>query len=167
MGRRNTTHPRARISCLWLAAPAFGFATLLSFASPALADLRICNTTASRIGVAVGYRDPQGWVTEGWFNLKPNACEAVLKGDLNFKYYYLHAVDYDRGGEWGGRSFMCTREREFTVRGFENCLARGFDRTGFLEIDTGEQKHWTVQLTDANRQTGPQSGAPPQGEPQR
>jgi uncharacterized membrane protein len=127
-------------------------------ALPAQADLRVCNTTQSRVGVVVGYRDPQGWVTEGWFNLKPNACEAVLKGDLNFKYYYLHAVDYDRGGEWAGRSFMCTREREFTVRGFENCLARGFDRTGFFEIDTGEQKNWTVQLTDANRQGG---GPPP------
>ncbi len=129
-------------------------ASALCAASQAWADLRICNLTTSRVGVAVGYRDAQGWVTEGWFNLRPNACEAVLKGDLNFKYYYVHAVDYDRGGEWSGRSFMCTREREFTVRGFENCLARGFDRTGFFEIDTGEQKHWTVQLTDANRQGG-------------
>ena len=83
-----------------------------------------------------------------------------MKGDLNFKYYYIHAVDYDRGGEWGGRSYMCTREREFTVRGFENCLARGFDRTGFFEIDTGEQKHWTVQLTDANRQGGTPGARP-------
>lgn len=144
----------------------FACALLLASAAPAAADLRICNMTQSRVGVSVGYRDAQGWITEGWFNLKPNACEAVLKGDLNFKYYYLHAVDYDRGGEWGGRSFMCTREREFTVRGFENCLARGFDRTGFLEIDTGEQKHWTVQLTDANRQPGAQP-APLQGGQQR
>jgi uncharacterized membrane protein len=66
----------------------------------------------------------------------------------------VHGVDYDRGGEWGGRSFLCTREREFTVRGIENCLARGFDRTGFFEIDTGEQKNWTVQFTDSNRNTG-------------
>jgi uncharacterized membrane protein len=123
---------------------------------PALADLRVCNTTASRVGLSVGYRDAQGWLTEGWFNLKPNSCEPVLKGDLNFKYYYVHGVDYDRGGEWGGRSFMCTREREYTIRGIENCLARGFDRTGFIEIDTGEQKHWSIQLTDANRQGGQQ-----------
>ncbi|MCA3563692.1 MAG: DUF1036 domain-containing protein [Methylocystis sp.] len=127
----------------------------------ARADLRVCNMTASRVGVAVGYRDPQGWITEGWFNLKANSCEAVLKGDLTFKYYYIHAIDYDRGGEWGGRSFMCTREREFSVRGFDNCLARGFDRTGFFEIDTGEQKNWTVQLTEANRQGGqPLMGGP-------
>jgi uncharacterized membrane protein len=132
-------------------------------AGEAQADLRVCNMTASRVGVAVGYRDPQGWITEGWFNLKANSCEAILKGDLTFKYYYLHAIDYDRGGEWGGRSYMCTREREFAVRGFDNCLSRGFDRTGFFEIDTGEQKNWTVQLTEANRQGGQQQpgGAPP------
>ena len=135
----------------------FGILTFAGCLFPwaeAKADFRVCNMTGSRIGVSIGYRDAQGWLTEGWFNLKANACEAVLKGDLTFKYYYVHAVDYDRGGEWGGRSFMCTREREFSVRGFENCLARGFDRIGFFEIDTGEQKNWTIQLTDANRQGG-------------
>jgi uncharacterized membrane protein len=149
----------------------FSLAVLLGFAGEARADLRICNNTPNRVGVSIGYRDPQGWVTEGWFNLKANSCEAVLKGDLNFKYYYIYALDYDRGGEWGGASFMCTREREFSVRGFENCLARGFDRTGFFEIDTGEQKNWTIQLTDANRQGGqppaapPAAGQPPGGQP--
>jgi uncharacterized membrane protein len=134
----------------WLAACGLFFC-----ASPALADLRICNQTPSRIGLAVGYQDAQGWITEGWFNLKPNACETVLKGQLNRRYYYVYGVDYDRGGEWSGRSFMCTREREFSIRDFANCLARGFDRTGFIEIDTGgEQKSWTVQLTEANRTGG-------------
>ncbi|MGL4239910.1 MAG: DUF1036 domain-containing protein, partial [Beijerinckiaceae bacterium] len=61
---------------------------------PAAADLRVCNTTPSRVGVAVGYRDQQGWLTEGWFNLRPNACEAVLKGDLTFRYYYVFGVAY-------------------------------------------------------------------------
>jgi hypothetical protein len=31
-------------------------------------------------------------------------------------------------------------------------LARGFDRTGFFEVDTGEQRAWTVQLTESNEQ---------------
>jgi hypothetical protein len=50
---------------------------------------------------------------------------------------------------------MCTRDKEFTVRGTEDCLARGFDRTGFFEVDTSEQQSWTVQLTDANEQARP------------
>ena len=43
---------------------------------------------------------------------------------------------------------MCTREKEFTIRGTDDCLARGYDRTGFFEVDTGDQPSWTVQLTE-------------------
>jgi uncharacterized membrane protein len=130
-------------------------AGLLGGAAPALADLRMCNTTASRIGVAIGYRDAQGWVTEGWWNLAPRGCETLLRGTLAARFYYVHAVDYDKGGEWTGKSVMCTRNKEFTIRGIEDCLARGFDRSGFFEVDTGEQKSWTIQLTDTTPGAAP------------
>lgn len=123
-------------------------ALVLASAVPAMADLRMCNTTGSRIGVAIGYRDAQGWITEGWWNLSPRACETLLRGTLAARFYYVHAVDYDKGGEWTGKSVMCTRNKEFTIRGIEDCLARGYDRAGFFEVDTGEQKSWTIQLTD-------------------
>ena len=35
---------------------------------------------------------------------------------------------------------MCSRDSEFTIRGTEDCLARGYDRNGFFEVDTGEQR---------------------------
>jgi uncharacterized membrane protein len=124
-------------------------------AAPARADLRLCNMTASRVGVSLGYRDQQGWVTEGWWNISARNCETLLRGELAARFYYIHAVDYDRGGEWGGKSFMCTRDREFTIRGADNCLARGFDRTGFFEVDSGEQKSWTIQLLDPTRPLPP------------
>ncbi len=130
---------------------AAALAGLLLSAGAARADLRMCNMTGSRIGIALGYRDTQGWVTEGWWNLTPKACETLLKGSLAARYYYVFALDYDRGGEWSGRSLMCTRDREFTIRGVEDCLARGYDRNGFFEVDTGEQKSWTIQLTDPGR----------------
>jgi uncharacterized membrane protein len=126
-------------------------AALLIPATPARADLRLCNMTTSRIGIAIGYRDQQGWVTEGWWNLNARACETLLKGQLAARFYYVYGVDYDRGGEWSGRSFMCTRDREFTIRGVEDCFARGFDRSAFFEVDTGEQKSWTIQLMDPGR----------------
>jgi uncharacterized membrane protein len=115
----------------------------------AAADFRLCNNTGSRVGVAVGYKDSEHWTTEGWWNLSSRTCETLLRGPLVARYYYIYAVDYDRGGEWAGQAFMCTREKEFTIRGTEDCLARGFDRTGFFEVDTGEQPSWTVQLTDS------------------
>ncbi|BAF86442.1 protein of unknown function [Azorhizobium caulinodans ORS 571] len=125
---------------------------------PAAADFRLCNRTQSRVGVAIGYKEGENWATEGWWNIAANSCETLLRGDLVARFYYLYAVDYDQGGEWSGKAFMCTRDKEFTIRGVEDCLARGFDRTGFLEVDTKEQKGWTVQLTESN-----QTGTRPQG----
>ena len=118
-------------------------------ADPALADFRLCNNTGNRVGIAVGYKENDGWTTEGWWNIPARSCETVLRGTLVARFYYIYAVDYDRGGEWSGQAFMCTREKEFTIRGTEDCLARGYDRTGFFEVDTGDQPSWTVQLTES------------------
>ena len=119
---------------------------------PAAADFRLCNNTGSRVGIAIGYKDADGWTTEGWWNLAVAQLRDLLKGKLVARFYYIYAVDYDRGGEWSGKAFMCTRDKEFTIRGIEDCLARGYDRTGFFEVDTGEQRAWTVQLTESSEQ---------------
>jgi len=128
---------------------------LTTSAVPALADFRLCNNTSSRVGVALGYKDNDAWITEGWWNVPARSCETLLRGALVARFYYIYAVDYDRGGEWSGHAFMCSREKEFTIKGTDNCLARGYDRTGFFEVDTGEQRSWTVQLTDTGEQ-GPE-----------
>jgi uncharacterized membrane protein len=130
---------------------------------PAAADFRLCNNTGSRVGVAVGYKDNDGWTTEGWWNLPSRTCETVLKGTLVARFYYVYAIDYDHGGEWTGRSYMCTRDKEFTIRGIGDCLAHGYDRTGFFEVDTAEQHTWTVQLTESAEQ--PASRPLPPGNP--
>lgn len=138
-----------RSACLAAATVAlFGAHALAAPAAHAI-DFRLCNGTASRVGVAVGYKNGDQWVTEGWWNINASSCETLLTGPLVARYYYVYALDYDRGGEWGGTAFMCTGEKEFTISGIENCLARGYKRTGFFEIDTGEQRSWTVQLTES------------------
>jgi uncharacterized membrane protein len=134
---------------------------VIGSASPAAADFRLCNNTGSRVGIAVGYKDNDGWATEGWWNLPARNCETLLRGTLVARFYYVYAVDYDRGGEWSGQAFMCTRDKEFTIRGTEDCLARGYDRTGFFEVDTGEQAAWTVQLTESNETPRPQGPGTP------
>jgi uncharacterized membrane protein len=149
-----------------LAAVALGIVSMLGlFASvqPAAADFRLCNNTGSRVGVAVGYKEAETWTTEGWWNLPSRTCETVLKGNLVARFYYVYAIDYDHGGEWTGRSYMCTRDKEFTIKGLGDCLAHGYDRTGFFEVDTGEQRAWTVQLTESAEQ--PPSKPLPPGNP--
>ncbi len=110
--------------------------------------LRLCNRTASRVGVAIGYKENRQWITEGWWNVAQNSCETLVAGALVSRFYYIYAVDYDHGGVWGGKAAMCTRDKMFTIRGIEDCVARGYERSGFFEVDTGEQKSWTVQLTE-------------------
>jgi uncharacterized membrane protein len=110
--------------------------------------LRLCNMTQSRVGVAIGYKENRQWITEGWWNVARGTCETLVAGPLVSRFYYVYAVDYDRGGVWGGKAAMCTRDKLFTIRGIEDCVTRGFERSGFFEVDTGEQRSWTVQLTE-------------------
>jgi uncharacterized membrane protein len=118
-------------------------------ATSAHADLRVCNKTSSRVGIAIGYKAEQDWTTEGWWTVEADSCATLLRGPLVSRYYYMYAVDYDQGGEWGGSSaFLCTREKEFTILGVNDCVARGYQRTGFYEVDTGNQQSWTIQLTE-------------------
>jgi uncharacterized membrane protein len=125
-------------------------------AVPASADLKLCNKTQSRVGVALGYKDLQGWASEGWWNVGPNACETLLKGNLIARYYYIYAVDYDKGGSWGGKSIMCTRNKLFTIRSIKDCEQRGYQKTGFFEVDTGEELDWSIELSGA-KTTEPQA----------
>ncbi len=123
-------------------------AATLAPATPARADFRLCNTTTGRVSISLAYTDGEQWVSEGWWNLKPSDCETLVRGPLAAEFYYVYAMD-ERGGEWKGKAFMCTRDREFRILGREDCYVRGFDRTGFFEVDTGKDaKNWTVQLTD-------------------
>src|SRR5919108_2187101 len=114
----------------------------------AAADLKLCNASASRVGVAVGYRDAKGWTTEGWWNISSQTCETLLKGAVPSRFIYIYAVDYDRGGEWSGSNFMCTQDRSFAIRDVKDCQRSGYKRTGFFEVDTGEARDWTIRLTD-------------------
>jgi uncharacterized membrane protein len=136
---------------------AAGFAAVLMMglgSVAARADLKLCNKTESRVGVALGYKDKDGWASEGWWNVPPNKCEVLLKGALIARYYYIFAVDYDKGGSWGGKAMMCTRDKIFTIRDITNCKQRGFQQTGFFEVDTGEETDWSISLSGEKTSTG-------------
>ncbi|KAA9361736.1 MULTISPECIES: DUF1036 domain-containing protein [Ochrobactrum] len=122
--------------------------TLGITALEARADFRVCNSTQNLVGVAIGYRAKTGWVTEGWWHIDGSTCKTLLEGPLSSRYYYLYAEDSQSGGRWEGKVNMCVAEKEFRITGVQDCFARGFQRNGFQEYDTGEQSSWMVQLTD-------------------
>jgi uncharacterized membrane protein len=133
-------------------------------ATAALADFRVCNATQSLVGVGIGYRAKAGWVTEGWWHIEGSTCKTLIEGPLSSRFYYLYAEDAERGGRWDGPINMCVAEKEFKIAGVNDCVARGFQRAGFQEYDTGEQASWMVQLTDEPATDGAAAvtGTPPQ-----
>ncbi len=125
-------------------------------AQRAQADLRVCNQTRNPLNIALGYRAERGWQSEGWWLAGPDDCAIVFQGDLNARFYYLFAADDVGGGAWGGGVYLCTRDETFTIFGVEDCLARGYERTGFFEVDTQNRSDWTLQLTEQDS-TGPET----------
>jgi uncharacterized membrane protein len=122
-------------------------------------SLRVCNETANPVSIALGYRAERGWQSEGWWVAGPNECKTVYSGDVAARrYYYIYAADDIGGGSWDGNVYMCTRDETFTIFGVEDCLARGYERTGFFEIDTHNRPSWMLQLTDSQVH-----GAEPEG----
>ena len=124
-------------------------------ATPAFADLRVCNQTANPVSVALGYKAERGWQSEGWWVAPPSKCATVFQGALNARFFYIFAADDIGGGAWDGSVYMCTRDETFTIFGVEDCLARGYERTGFFEVDTQNRSDWMLQLTDSD--SGPAS----------
>ena len=162
-----SSHP---LSLLRLS-PAIAGLMLMAFiasAAPARADLRVCNQSSNPVSIALGYRAERGWQSEGWWVANPGQCAIVFQGDLNSRFYYLYVADDIGGGAWDGDNFMCTRDETFTIFDTDNCLARGYERTGFFEVDTQNRTDWTLQLKDPvnNDTAGPDTGdeAPLEGD---
>ena len=116
-------------------------------AKSALADLTVCNGTENALDVSVGYKSARDWTTQGWWNISAGGCAVVQNGPLQARYYYIYAADRMAEGAWGGPASMCTRAKRFVIEGANDCAARGYDLTGFFEVDTGSLRDWTVRIT--------------------
>ena len=57
-----------------------GVAAMCLWNSPAAADFRLCNNTSSRVGIALGYKDAEGWTTEGWWNISSRLARRCCAG---------------------------------------------------------------------------------------
>jgi uncharacterized membrane protein len=138
---------------------ALAVASAVAWPTIALADLKVCNTTSSRIGLAIGYQDPKTslpteprFATEGWWTISAQNCETLIRGPVPGRFIYVHAIDYDRSGEWGGANQMCTADRTFAIIDVKDCQKRGYKSSGFFEVDTGDAKEWTIRLSDPDLQ---------------
>lgn len=127
--------------------------------SQALVGLTFCNRTQDVVWAALA-RETQGKkVSQGWWKLQSGQCEKVIRDRLTDRLYYAFA---EHAGEspqqpWHGQSYFCTRKQVFEIEGAEDCQGRGFDKTGFLQIDAGGNPSVTFEFRK-------DEAPPPQGQ---
>ena len=142
-------------------APLLGTLALAAVASVgasgiAHADFRVCNATQSLVGVAIGYRAQAGWLSERLVARRSFVVQDADRGAPVIQVL-LHLCRRCGAGRTLGRSRVDVpcRIGSSKIAGTSDCFARGFQRAGFQEYDTGDQSSWMVQLTDE----GPLPGA--------
>ena len=117
-------------------------------AAPAHAALNVCNKTAHSVKLALGRFDGAIWSSAGWWTLAAHQCDPIVPGKLVARYYYLYATDGVAGGWTGSRGFCVASDDKFVIAGRGNCEARGYERKGFFEVDTGEAQDYTQSISD-------------------
>ena len=131
----------------YILAASVGLLAASGLGGDAQADFTICNKTYGTVSVAIGYRDGDQWVSEGWWNLSYEDCAQVDQGDLRQTYYYVRGESDDGETYWTDDYTFCYVDEVFTIRGDENCSGRGYKSGGFMEIDTGNKLDYTLDLT--------------------
>ena len=103
-------------------------------------------------------KDAEGWVTEGWWNVSAHICETLLRWS---RVTTTSTPSITIAAEMVRSRPSCARATKIHHQGTEDCLARGFDRTGYFRSRHGETaRAWTVQLTESSRQTRARPACP-------
>lgn len=123
-------------------------ALLIFSLAPAKAALTVCNKSEKTVKVAVGLFTGRDWSSRGWWSIAPKACASVVTGTLDARYYYLFGSDGGPGSWEGSHGFCVASNGKFDIAGRSACAARGFEREGFFEIDTGSLADYTQSLAD-------------------
>jgi uncharacterized membrane protein len=131
---------------LWM----FSICAMFLSVPPAAAQLTICNKTGYPADVAVGYQSGDDWQSKGWYQIDGGHCTEVISGDLTQRYYYFYAFRTQGPGMiWHGDYWLCVSQDSFTIVGAtERCTERGYQKKGFIQIDTGDYKSFTQGLSD-------------------
>ena len=64
---------------------------LIASATPARADLKLCNRMSYVVEAAIGIDEKAATATRGWFRLDPATCRVVLQGTMTADRILLHA----------------------------------------------------------------------------
>lgn len=102
---------------------------LAAWASPARADLQLCNRTSYVLDLALGLEDKGAVATRGWFRVDPGQCRAVLAGAIEAERVYIHARALSIYGPspmpQAGHADFCVADGNFVIAGAKSCPRSG------------------------------------------
>src|SRR5262245_3801249 len=107
----------------------FGGLALLLLASPARADLQLCNRASYVVEAAIGIEDKGSAATRGWFRVDPGQCRSVMQGQVEAERVYVHARAFPVYGASplarAGHADLCIAEGTFLIAGARQCTKPG------------------------------------------
>jgi uncharacterized membrane protein len=102
-------------------------AIALLAATPARAELTLCNRTSYRMEAAIGLEKRANVATRGWFRLDPGQCRQVLDGPLDVDMAYVHSRTPSVYGSaplpQDGQAEFCIRNGDFDIASARSCPA--------------------------------------------
>ena len=115
--------------------------SLFASASPAFADLKICNRMSYVVEAAIGIDEKSATATRGWFRIDPAACRTVVQGTLSADRILLHARALPLYGAspipQGGSDTLCVAKNNFVIAAARECRA-GQTQAAFTQVTPGQ-----------------------------
>jgi uncharacterized membrane protein len=102
-----------------------GGSLILLAASPAHAELNLCNRTSYRVDAAIGLEKRANVATRGWFRIDPGQCRQVVDGACDVDMIYVHARTPPVYGNapvaQSGHAELCIRDGNFDIANARGC----------------------------------------------
>lgn len=123
------------------------------FASPALADLKLCNRMSYVVEAAIAVDEKNATATRGWFRIDPAQCRTVLQGALTADRVLLHARALSLYGAspvaQSGSDNLCIAPNDFIIAAARQCRA-GQTPAAFTAIKptAGDDGNLTAYLSE-------------------
>ncbi len=108
-------------TCILAVASAIG----LALATPAQAELTLCNRTSYRLDAAIGLEKRANVATRGWFRIDPGACRQIVDGPLDVDMVYVHGRTPPVYGSaplpQANHAELCIRDGDFEIANARGC----------------------------------------------
>ena len=137
-------------------------AALGALATPARADLQLCNRMSYVVEAAIAIEDKSAAATRGWFRIDPGQCRTVLQGALPGENLFVHARALPvYGGSplpQRGHADFCVGADNFVLPAARSCNRAGQKIARFTAVKPGEsEKGLTAYLAEDAEYTDEQA----------